>query len=186
MRATQLRSAGQLDSAAAHYARAIALDTHYAFSHAYLGEILHRTGDHAAALVHFEEALRRQPGDSLVLANLGALYLGAGRFQEAAAALRNVLAKDGDNAAAHYQLAFALLQLRQGMDAKPHLERSLSLDPLQPKALNYLGMVEQALGNSDRAHQLYEGALALDSAYAHARENLVGLRAKTGPTAIHP
>jgi tetratricopeptide (TPR) repeat protein len=187
MRASQLRSAGQLDSAAAHYSRAIALDTHYAFSHVYLGEILHRNGDHAAALGHFEEALRRHPGDSLVLANLGALYLGAGRFQEAATAFRNLLAQDADNAAVHYQLAFALLQLRQGLDAKPHLERSLSLDPLQPKALNYLGMVEQALGHPDRAQGLYEQALALDSAYGHARQNLAGLnQAGNGPAPTVP
>lgn len=184
MRASQLKAEGRLDSAAIHYARAIALDTNYAFSHADLGEILRRTGDKAGAMRHFEEAQRRDPGDSLVLANLGALYLEAGRFQEAGEAFKTLLTLDSGNAAAHYQLAFALLQLRQGMDAKPHLERSLALDAYQPKALNYLGMVEQALGHPDLAQGLYERALSLDSGYVHARENLAGLgRVKSSPGA---
>lgn len=182
MRASQLKAEGRLDSAAVHYARAIALDTNYAFSHADLGEILERTGDRAGALRHFEAARLRNPGDSLLLAHLGALYLDAGRYQEAGETFKSLLTLDSGNAAAHFQLAFALLQLRQGMAAKPHLERSLALDAYQPKALNYLGMVEQALGHPDRAQGLYEQALSLDSGYAHARENLAGLgRAKGTP-----
>jgi Flp pilus assembly protein TadD len=41
--------------------------------------------------------------------------------------------------------------------------------------LNYLGMVEQSLGNSDSAAVLYRRALQLDSGNAQAKANLASL-----------
>ena len=69
----------------------------------------------------------------------------------------------------------ALLSQRKGLSAKPHLVRSLALNPAQPQALNYLGMVEQALGNPDSARVLYRRAVELDTSFAQAKTNLASL-----------
>jgi Tfp pilus assembly protein PilF len=175
MKATRLRLEGKADSAAAYYHRALRADSNYAFCHAFLGEIETDRGNWAQAVRHYELATVADPGDLTVRENLGALYLQTGEFEKGRAVFEDLQRGDEDNPEYPYQIGFALLNLRKGISAKPYLMRSLSLDPGQPKALNYLGMVEQSLGNSDSAAVLYRRALQLDSGNAQAKANLASL-----------
>jgi tetratricopeptide (TPR) repeat protein len=175
LRGSELAQSGELDAARSHYRAAIALDTNFGFIHGLVAELDLRLADTTAAIASYEQALRLEPGDATVNANLAGLYLSTGRLAQAETAFRSLIRLEPDAAGAHYGLAFALLQQRRGLDAKPHLERSLELDSLQPAALNYLGMVEQALGNPGQARRLYVAALRLDPHYEHARQNLATL-----------
>lgn len=178
LRATELKQQGLLDSAREHYRRAARLDTNLVFVRPLIAELEIRLGDTAAAIASYEKARREDPEDPVVAGNLGDLYLATGRLRDAEAAFRTLASREPGNASAHYLLAFSLLQQRRGLDAKPHLERSLELDPEQPAALNYLGMVEQVTGNHARARELYEAALKLDPDYQHAHRNLAALTAQ--------
>lgn len=175
MKATRFQAADRPDSALLYYDRAIRHDANYAISHLYIAEIKHNSGDTAGAILHYEKALSADAGDEVVRANLAELYLRTGAFGPAEAEFRRLSERHRENAEYPYKAAWALLQSRKGLQAKPLLERSLALDPDQPLAWNYLGMVEQANGNMNLAGEMYRKALALDSTYVHARENLSAL-----------
>jgi tetratricopeptide (TPR) repeat protein len=175
MKATRLKSEEKNDSAIYYYERAIQSDTNYNFSHIFLADLKAKTGDLAGSIAHYKIAESQEPEDALVRENLAELYMKTEAFDLAQAEYRFLAAMDSSNADYAYRLAFVLLQSKKGREAKPYLEKSLRLDPNQPKALNYLGMVEQATGNREKARELYRQSLALDSTYAHARQNLNGL-----------
>lgn len=168
---TDLAATGDLEAARAAYHRAIALDTNYAFLEILVADLSLRLADTSGAIAAFEKARAQDPLDADINSALASLYMSSGRADRAEPAFRALLHADTTNAAVYYGLAFSLLQQHRGLDAKPYLERSLALDSAQPAALNYLGMVEHATGNRDRARRLYEAALRLAPDYAHAREN---------------
>jgi Flp pilus assembly protein TadD len=175
MKASRLKAEGRADSAAFFFERAIRFDTAYRFSHALVADLKFQSGDTAGALRHYERAALADPEDAVVLENLARLYLATGRHAQAAEAFRALSSRDSRNPEFPYLAAWSLLQMKRGLDARPFLEKSLRLDSHQPKAMNYLGMIEQALGRKEAARTLYRKALELDSAYGHARENLAAL-----------
>lgn len=128
-----------------------------------------------SAIEYYRLAMAADSNYNFNLPVVAELYVATGQFENAEKEYRNLLAQDSLNAEYAFQLAWSLLQRKKGIQAKPYLELTLRLDSLQPRALNYLGMVEQAGGNSVKAEALYRKALALDSTYGHARENLSAL-----------
>lgn len=172
LRASQLKAENRFDSASIHYLWAIRLDTNYNFCLPFAADQRYRAGDTLGAIHLFEKAIRLDPEDTLSARSLANLYLLTRQFEMARQAFAGLVESHPQDAGNHFQLAFVLLQMHRGLDAKPHLERSLELDPRQPKALNYLGMVELALGRNERAQELFRQSLAQDSTYTHARENL--------------
>ncbi len=177
MEATRLRVEGKPDSSATYYNRAILADSNYAFCHAFLGEIESDKGNWSEAVKHYEIAAVVDPENVTARENLGALYLQSGAFERGRAVYEVLQQLDNTNPEYPYQIGFALLNLHKGVSAKPYLIRSLSLQPDQSKALNYLGMVEQSLGKPDSALALYQKALQLDSSNELAKTNIASLAA---------
>lgn len=175
MKGAFLQQAGQGDSAIAYYQRAILADTAYASARVFIADLKAGAGDVKGAIAEFETAEAQDPGDSEVRESLGELYLRDGEYGKARGEYAWLQSSDPANPVYAYQLAWSLLQMKRGLEAKPYLERTLALNPRQPRALNYLGMVEQATGNPGRARELYRKALEFDSTYAHARDNLRAL-----------
>lgn len=175
MKATRLRAEGKTDSAAAYYDRAIRADSNYAFCHAYLGEIATGKGDWAGSMRHYEIAALADPENLTVRENLGALYLQTGAFEKGKVVYEELQQGDAANPEYPFQIGVALMGLHKGLSAKPYLTRTLALDPAQPKALTYLGMIEQALGHADSALAFYRKALELDSTFEQAKSNLASL-----------
>jgi tetratricopeptide (TPR) repeat protein len=175
MQATRLRSENKLDSAALYYSRAIEMDTAYAFSHAFLGDLEMEKANWPKALSHYELAVKADPEALPLLENLAHLYMRNERYADAQAAFEALQSTDSSNAEYPFQIGYSLLQRHKGISAKPFLLRSLGLKPEQPVALNYLGMVEQASGQIDSARALYLRALEMDSTYDMARANLNSL-----------
>lgn len=176
MKASHLKSAGRADSAIVYYERAMRHDTTYRFGHAFIADLKYQAGDLVGALAHYEKAIELDPESDLIRGNLAGLYLQTGALARAEEQYRVLLARDARNPENQFQMAWTLLRMKKGLQAKPYLEETLRLDPAQPRALNYLGMVEQALGNRERAMELFRKSLELDSTYVQARENLVAIK----------
>lgn len=181
VKATFLKAEGKPDSARHFFERAIAFDTTYRFSRSVIGDLEYGEGRLKEAAGHYRLAMEHDPDEAAVREKLAMALLQLGDFGEAKGLYLDLAERDPGNAGYAYQIAWCLLQTKKGLEAKPWLERTLALDPRQPKAANYLGMVEQAQGNLERACGLYRAALELDSAYAHARDNLAQCRAGASP-----
>lgn len=81
---------GELESAAEHYRKAVALRSSVAWENN-LAAVLTRLGLWGEAIVHYREALRLEPKQASVRFNLAAALIAVGRLDEAAAQLREVL-----------------------------------------------------------------------------------------------
>jgi tetratricopeptide (TPR) repeat protein len=84
-----------------------------------MGCVYARLGDHAAALVHFTEAVRREPSNIEYRYNQAATLNFLGRTDDADAALEALLALAPGNSRAHYLLA----SLRRQTPAHNHIAR---------------------------------------------------------------
>jgi tetratricopeptide (TPR) repeat protein len=84
---------GRFREAAAHFRKALDAEPNSPILHFNFGRALAASGDTRAGIRHVEEAVRLSGGGHLaMLDTLSALYAGAGRFDEAAAAARRALA----------------------------------------------------------------------------------------------
>ncbi len=175
IKASHLKTEGRGDSASWYYGRAIARDSAYGFAHAYIADLKAEAGDVGGAAAEYALALERDPESDLLRENLAALSGKSGDYARARGLYLELAARDTANAGFAFGAAFASLQMKKGLEAKPWLEKTLRLDPNRPDALTYLGMVHQALGHADSARACYLGALALDSADSLARANLATL-----------
>ncbi|NLF40689.1 hypothetical protein GX586_14690 [bacterium] len=70
-----LMNAGELDAARTHLERSFELNSNVHLVANNLGILEYEAGDHARSELYFLHALRLKPGDPMVEANLGALYL---------------------------------------------------------------------------------------------------------------
>lgn len=84
-----------------------------------MGCVYARLGDHAAALGHFAEAVRLQPGNTEFRYNQAVTLNFLGRTAEAEAALEALIALAPDHARAHHLLS----GLRKQDEARNHVER---------------------------------------------------------------
>ena len=84
-----------------------------------MGCVYARLGDHAAALIHFTEAVRREPRNIEYRYNQAATFNFLGRTDDADAALEALVALAPANARAHYLLA----SLRKQTPARNHIAR---------------------------------------------------------------
>jgi tetratricopeptide (TPR) repeat protein len=176
MKAVFLQQDGRGDSAIAYYRRAILADSAYGSARVFIADLEASAGDAQGAIADFETVEAQDPSDAEVRESLGELYLRTGNYGKARGEYAWLQAFDPTDPSYAYQLAWSLLQMKRGLEAKPFLEKTLALAPRQPQALNYLGMLEQAAGDSGRARELYRKALEIDSSYALARENLRTLK----------
>lgn len=120
-----------------------------------MGCVYARLGNHAAALGHFEEAVRLQPNNTEYRYNVAVTLNFLGRIEEAEAALEALIALEPDHARAHHLLAAVRKQdaqrnhvARLGQvyaNARNGRERLL-LGYALAKELEDIGEADQALG----------------------------------------
>lgn len=97
----------------------------------YLNEALalERQGDYDAALTSYRLALRDQPANARILANMAIAFSKVGQQEEAIRAYRRALALEPALPGAHYGLAFLLLRRGEIKDAAYHLDSFLTAPP---------------------------------------------------------
>lgn len=95
-----------------------------------------------------------------------------------------ILATDNENARAYQNLGIVALRAGQTKRARGYLERSLSLSPNLPLALNAMGVVEARNGNMTGAIERWSRAVAADPAQFDALFNLGMVAADAGRTDV--
>ena len=136
------------DEAAAAWQRALAFDPGpaAAFSlHLSLGRTAwtrDRSAD--AAAPHYERALRIDPSNLGVLADLASLRIAQERYQDALKLFRTAVEMAPETAKFHAGMGYALYRLGRADAAVERLERALALDPTLDEARSHLILARQS------------------------------------------
>ena len=93
----------------------------------------------------------------------------------AAAAYREALKLDPDNAALHYNLSLALKRLGEHEAQQRELEKAIELAPNLSQAYCELGLLYLSKGRREDAARALKNALAVDPGYVPAKEALASL-----------
>lgn len=94
--------------------------------------------------------------------------------------LQHFVAVHPDSATARCQLGVALLRRRHAKEALSAFDATLELDPDQPLALNYAGLLNAEAGNLANAESLFRRLILVAPQLAKAHENLGLVVAKQG------
>lgn len=153
-----------------------------------LGQLAYETGDFKWALSLLQEAARKLPGSKVQYDLAWALY-GAGRADEAEAALRNILQKEsggqrteggggkteervGENAGLFLAMIDAAKNPVKAKEAGEQVRQVLATKPNYIPALMVSALAEEAQGKPERAKTVYETILAGSPSFAPAARNL--------------
>lgn len=129
-----------------------------------LGEAYERTGRYEDAAEHFRGVLELQPENGQAMNYLGYMWADIGEnLEQALELVRRAVDLDPTNGAFVDSLGWALFRLGEFEEARRHLERANQLVPEDSTILEHLGDVYVALGDSHRAREAYESALAINN-----------------------
>lgn len=158
---------------AATYERALEIDPDPLHNYVALAEIYHRLWERdgelggggenwlAMAEAVARQALARAPEDPHALTMLGTIQTAKKDWPGSEASLRAALAHGGGAFASH-RLAVVLLIQARVEAARPHVERSLRLDPLSPDVVRGGGRFHLYADEPEHAISLLRRALELD------------------------
>jgi Flp pilus assembly protein TadD len=135
------------------------------------------------------------PDDVEALNGLGVAHGAAGRYGEAVASFKRVLALDPTNGLAYQNLASMLLsqalrvaglseseRTQRLREAEQHARRAIEIDPALPKAHTTLGVMLARTGRKAAAIDSWKRAVELDGAEFDALYNLVIVLSEVGRT----
>jgi tetratricopeptide (TPR) repeat protein len=114
-----------------------------AISHYNLGLLLSRRGRLQDAVVEYERALDRDPGNADARSNLAAVLVRQGKLDAATKQLERALEIAPDNAVAHTNLGAVLAQQGQFEPAARQFREAVRLDPGQTQAREALRTIER-------------------------------------------
>jgi len=124
--------------------------------------------------------LAGKDADAATLTTTAHALSDAGRHQEAAGLLEQVLAADPKNAQAHELLGVVYLRLERPRDARVQLEQALALNRRLPSAWNTLGVALYTLEGPAAALEAWRQAVALDGTQYEALLNIGLVSAQSG------
>lgn len=141
-----------------------------------LASMLRYRGDDAAALDHYEAALKLRPADPIVNNALGSALLAAGEAAAAIPHFRQALAARSDYFDAHYNLGIALASINDFGGAAGQFQESARLHPADANAHANLGAALAQLGHVAEAKAEFKAALRIDPHNEIARGDLTALQ----------
>jgi tetratricopeptide (TPR) repeat protein len=156
--------AGRGDAAAAEplFSQAGQLATEDALVHAHFAQFRLSRGQPAQADYLSALALSLDPACPEALVVKAQLAARSGRLREAGEALEKAARAEPTSAEAHYQLGAWLFRGKQRAEAVPHFEKVVALRPRDARALDYLALSLEALGDAEAAESAYRKALAVN------------------------
>ncbi len=160
--ASALQAEGRIDEAAAHYARAIALQPDYAPAYNNLGVMQRAAGRVDEAIATYHVALQQKGDYPDAHYNLANALLEKGRPQEAAEHFRIALRSIPDSAGAANNLGIALAAQNRPADAVAAFRAAVAADPNSAVAHRNLADALAAAGQVDDAVAEFQRASALD------------------------
>ncbi len=163
---------GDLEQAASHMARGLALDSSSASGFNNLGTVYQRLDQRDEAESCFVAALEKDPELIEALINLGSLHQTNNRTSQAESCFRAALAKDPASAQAAVNLG-AILRLKGDLDAAERvLRKPIDQGTELASAHNNLGVVLHEQGRLMDAFSAFKKALELAPDYVEAYTNL--------------
>lgn len=160
--AAALHVDGRTDEAAAHYARAIALQPDYAPAYNNLGVLQRASGHVDDAIATYERALQQKGDYPDAHYNLANALLERGRPQEAAEHFRIALQSIPDSAGAANNLGIALSAQNRPSDAVAAFQAAVTAEPNSAVAHRNLADALAAAGRVDEAVVEFQRAATLD------------------------
>ena len=133
---------------------------------------LYDQGKLQETLVHGEALAERFPNVPFIPNLLGAVNVGLGYLEQAAASYRKALQLKPDLAEVHNNLGNALNDLGDSEAAVASFNKALQLKPDYAEAHNNLGNALNDLGRSEKAAASFNKALQIEPDYAEAHNNL--------------
>ena len=130
------------------------------------------SGDSAAAVNMYQQAIALDRGRPEAFALLGDTLIELGAFDQAAEIFQQSLKRDGDGLAARLGYARALVALRRPESAIPHYQAVLKLAKGNLQAHNGLGVAYDLSGEHQAAQKVYRDALAITPDSMLLRNNL--------------
>ncbi|RTL36871.1 MAG: tetratricopeptide repeat protein [Rhodocyclaceae bacterium] len=127
-----------------------------------IGFAHYRLKNYPDAIAAFKAAVEAQPAQDDWRYQLGVTLKDGGRPAEALAVFDELATRVPGEARNWRQKGFTLSVLARHKEALPALERSLQLDPAQPKVWEVLMAAQQALGQRDAARSTYDRLRAID------------------------
>jgi Tfp pilus assembly protein PilF len=143
--------AGNPETAAFHYRKALELGPRQRSAQRGLGALLLREGDLDGAAFHLEQAVRFFPKYALAHFDLGRLHLARSQPEDALAHLARAVSLEPQVWRAHHQLGLALLRLQRAEEARASFERALALAPRSVVVHQDLAAALTELGRHDEA-----------------------------------
>jgi tetratricopeptide (TPR) repeat protein/roadblock/LC7 domain-containing protein len=172
--------AGDMESAARFYQRALALNPDNATAHAFLGGILTDRGQLSQAHEHLARAIALNPSDGTAHYNRGNAYAKQGRYQEAVRSYRKTIDLEPKHGPAHLNLGTILLQLGRANEAETVLRAALEVDAHDSEAHRSLGDALAALGSEEAARSEWREAVRLQPQNVRAQRALGAALVKAG------
>jgi tetratricopeptide (TPR) repeat protein len=145
-----------------------------------LGKNALRAGRHAAAVVHFRDALDRQPNLRDTLQGLGLAYAAQGKAEQAEVQFQAVLRLAPDFAEAYTHVGKIYASTGRLDEAIAAYQTVIKLEPNRPQGYHNLGAVLAAQGLTEAAMRQFQEALRRDPQYLPARNDLGTLYAEGG------
>jgi len=153
---------------------------HDAKSHFELGNQLHELGDYQGALDAYRQALELEPGSSLLLADMGAMYFKLGDFSAAKEVYQRAVELDPNCAENVKNLGVTLARLGEYSEAISRLEKAAKLQPDLFDVHRALGTVLEMIGRPQEAFVQYRLSLENDGPGTFALERFTKLAIELG------
>jgi tetratricopeptide (TPR) repeat protein len=173
---------GEIDSAIAHFRKAIELNPNYIESYYNISTCLLRAGRAAEAINYCHDELKRFPDDAVGHKTLAEALDRQGDTANAIAEYRKAIQIDPDFAAAYGNLGVTLLKSGKPDDAIAELEKALALDPRIAGAEVFIGIACANKGQPAEAIGHFTKAVHDNPTDSEARSNLGMALAQNGQT----
>jgi tetratricopeptide (TPR) repeat protein len=160
---------GQLSEAAWLLSHALAIDSRHARAHNDLGETLRSLGRNEDALPHLEQAIVLEPSLAHAYGNLAATLVALNRPEEALRWAQESLRRASDKAVAHCDLGSIFGRLNRTKEAIRQYDLALTLQPANPRARTFRGLMRLTLGQMPDAWADHEARLELPASQTGTR-----------------
>jgi tetratricopeptide (TPR) repeat protein len=144
--------------------QAAAINPHDGEAQFQLGLIHQQRRQRSEALARFRKAIEIDPSHTDAHLQLGKIAREEGRLRDALAEFQTVVIQD-EKIHSHEvlkELGAVYLAAKQYQDAKNELEIYTQKRPYEPEGLYYFGQTLEALGDKQRAKEIYERAVEAD------------------------
>jgi len=144
----------KLGESAKEFERSIELNPSYATAHQWYGRLtLYATGQFERAIAEVNRAIELDPISPIIHADLGSVYIGARRYDEAMKQFRTALELYPQFDWAHRNLGTALELTGAQESAIAEYQRALELSD-DPRVLAFLGHAEASIGRQNEARAM--------------------------------